>query len=250
MKAQHVTLLALGVSLLLGATAWAEPVTVRFAEGVTRAFPVIRSLEGETLAVGDFIQIARGDRVESRLVFRFKDGSLQDETVVFAQRDVFRLQRYRLVQRGPSFPETLDATFDRDSGRYSVRYRSDDDSPEETIDGSLQLPDDTYNGMLSLILKNLAPGAGQMVSVVAFTPKPRVIKLRLAPMPDDRVVLNGVAQKANRYVIRPELGLFASLLLFDLPSVSCWILPGDAPAFLKAEGPLYFMGPVWRIEPY
>jgi hypothetical protein len=32
--------------------------------------------------------------------------------------------------------------------------------------------------------------------------------------------------------------------------VSCWILPGDAPAFLKAEGPLYFMGPVWRIEPY
>jgi hypothetical protein len=25
---------------------------------------------------------------------------------------------------------------------------------------------------------------------------------------------------------------------------------GEAPAFLRAEGPLYFMGPIWRIEPY
>jgi len=27
-----------------------------------------------------------------------------------------------------------------------------------------------------------------------------------------------------------------------------WILEGEAPAFLKFEGPLYEGGPIWRIE--
>ena len=86
--------------------------------------------------------------------------------------------------------------------------------------------------------------------LVAFTPKPRVVKLRLTPMADEQVTLNESPMQAARYIVKPELGFFASLLLFDLPSLRCWILPGEAPAFLKAEGPLYFMGPVWRIEPF
>src|SRR2546422_3969620 len=38
---------------------------------------------------GDFVQLARGDHVMTRLVFRFADGSLHDETAVFSQRGVF-----------------------------------------------------------------------------------------------------------------------------------------------------------------
>src|SRR6266849_3442799 len=250
MRVLRAALFGLGLPVLLWATAWGEPVTVRFSEGLTRGFPVVRSLDGQTLAFGDFVQVARDDRVETRLTFRSKDGSLHDETVVFSQRSVFRLLAYRLVQRGPSFPEAVNVSFDRPTGHYSVRYRADDDSPEEILDGKLELPEDAYNGMLSLILKNLPSGAGEMVSMVVFMPKPRVIKLRLTPMADERVQLNDASMLATHYVIRPELGLFASLLVSDVPSVRCWILPGEAPAFLKAEGPLYFMGPVWRIEPY
>ncbi len=48
------------------------------------------------------------------------------------------------------------------------------------------------------------------------------------------------------------LGLYSvqtgSLLVTDLPDVKMWILDGEAPAFLKFEGPLYFMGPIWRID--
>jgi hypothetical protein len=40
------------------------------------------------------------------------------------------------------------------------------------------------------------------------------------------------------------------LLVVDLPDVKMWIVPGAAPAFVRAEGPLYFMGPTWRIEPH
>ena len=61
--------------VLPGAEAFAEPVSVRFSEGITRGFPVLRSLTGETLAQGELIQVARGDVVDSRLVFKFRDGS-------------------------------------------------------------------------------------------------------------------------------------------------------------------------------
>ena len=55
--------------------------------------------------------------------------------------------------------------------------------------------------------------------------------------------------RASRYAIKPQLGMFASLLVTDLPDVKCWVLGGEAPGFVRFEGPLYFMGPVWRIDP-
>jgi hypothetical protein len=243
-----VVALAWGV-LAVPAPVGAEAVRVMFQEGVTRAFPVVRSLTGEKLAQGDLVQVARGDVVESRMTFRFTDGSLHDEHVVFSQAGVFSLLRYRLVQRGPSFPETLDAWIDRERERYEVRYRADDESPEQVLTGRFTLPADAYNGMLSLILKNLPGGANVVVQVVAFTPKPRVVKLQLLPLPGDALAVGDAPMQVTRWAIRPQLGLFASLLVADVPDAHCWILPGEAPAFLKAEGPLYFQGPIWRIEP-
>jgi hypothetical protein len=238
--------LGLALTLLLAASARSAPIAVAYQEGVVRAFPVLRSMGNETLAQGDFVQIARGDQVTTRLVFRFKDGSLHDETVVFSQRGLFTMLSYRIVQRGPSFPETLDASVDRETGRYEVRYRADEESDEQHLTGSVTLPDDTYNGMLSLVVKNLAPGVSETVSIVAFTPKPRVVKLQLLPLAKESSPMGEVV----RYHIRPKLGLIASLLVADIPDTRVWILQGEAPTFLKAEGPLYFMGATWRVEPY
>ena len=249
MNPRHmVAALACGVALA-SAPAEAEPVRVQFQEGVTRAFPVVRSLTGQKLAQGDLIQVARGDRVDSRMTFRFADGSLYDEHVVFSQTGVFNLIRYRIVQRGPSFPESIDAAVDRETGRYDVRYRADEDSPEEILSGQFTMPADVYNGMLSLVLKNLPRRTDTIVQVVAFTPKPRLVKMQLVAVADDRVLVSDSSMQVVRWAIRPQLGLFASLLVSDIPDVQCWILPGEAPAFLKAEGPLYFQGPIWRIEP-
>jgi hypothetical protein len=245
-----VGLVGSALTLLITATAHAGPVAVRYQEGVTRGFPVLRSLEDEKLAHGDLVQVADGDRVVSRLVFRFKDGSIHDETVVFSQRGVFTLLTYRLVQRGPSFPETLEAFIDRETGRYEVRYRADDDSPEEQVTGKFTMPDDAYNGMISMIVKNLPPGGTEMVSVVAFTPKPRAVKLQLMPVAEERAAVAGAHLPATRYHVRPQLGLFASLLVMDIPDIRVWVVPGEAPAFLRAEGPLYFMGPIWRVDPH
>ena len=242
--------LAAALVLLPVTAAQAAPVTVRFPEGVTRAFPTLSTLDGQKIAYGDLVQVVRGDRVVSRMTFRFKDGSLYDEMAVFSQRDVFTLLSYRIVQRGPSFPETLEASIDRETESYTVRYRPDDDSPEEVLSGRFTLPDDAYNGMLCLVLKNLAPRATETVSVVAFTPKPRAVKLALVPVGEDPVLVSDSTMPAIRYHLRPQLGLLASLLVVDLPEMRVWVLPGEAPAFLRAEGPLYFMGPIWRIDPH
>lgn len=76
-------------------------------EGTAHGLLLVRSVSGETVRHGDFLQTAHGDRVESRLILRFKDGSLHDEKVTFSQQRVFTMLSYRLVQRGPSFPETV-----------------------------------------------------------------------------------------------------------------------------------------------
>lgn len=240
--------LLLGVTQPAPARLEAAPVPVRFTEGVMRGFPVLRSLSGEKLAQGDLVQIARGDRVESRLLFRFTDGSIHDETAVYSQRGVFTLLSYRLVQRGPSFPETIEASIDRETERYEVRYRADEDSPEEILRGRFTLPPDAYNGLLLTLMKNLPQGQSTTVQVVAFTPRPHLVKLQLVAASEDLMLVGDQAIPAVRFVVRPQLGLFASLLVTDVPDIKYWILAGEAPAFVKFEGPLYFQGPIWRIE--
>src|SRR4030095_8550943 len=124
--------------------ATAAPIPARFPEGVTHGFLALRTTEGKTIARGDLLQLPRGDTVETRLVLRFQDGSLHDETVVFSQEKVFRMLSYHIVQKGPSFPFEIDASVDR-SGSYTVLSRKPKEDTE-TDKGKLDLPPDVYNG--------------------------------------------------------------------------------------------------------
>jgi hypothetical protein len=104
------------VAVLMGLRqASAAPVAVRFVEGLTHGFLVLRNIDGELLASGQLLQFQRGGQVESRMVFRFKDGSIYDETVVFTQERVFTMQSYRLVHRGPEFTEDTEISLERAS---------------------------------------------------------------------------------------------------------------------------------------
>jgi hypothetical protein len=79
----------------------AEQVPVRHMEGLMHGFLALRSLDGKRLADGEMTQIAEGDRVTSRLIFRFRDGSVYDDTTIFSQRGAFRLLADRLLSCGP-----------------------------------------------------------------------------------------------------------------------------------------------------
>lgn len=230
----------------------AAPVAVRHTEGLVHGFLVLRTLSGDTLADGDLIQIVRGYRVTNRLVFRFKDGSVHDETAVFSQRGNFRLLSDHLVQKGPAFQHTMEVSIDGPTGQVTVRT-TDDDGKEKVVINRLDLPPDVANGMVLTLLKNIPSDASQMtVSMVAATPKPRLVKLAITSQGEEPFSIGGSSRKATHYVVKVEIGgaagLVAPLLGKQPPDTHVWILGGEAPAFVKSEGPLFFGGPVWRIE--
>jgi hypothetical protein len=230
----------------------AEPVAVRHAEGLVHGFLSLSTLEGAILASGDLIQVARGDRVTTRLVFHFKDGSIHDETAVFSQRTRFRLVSDHVVQKGPAFERPMDMTIDTASGQVNVRY-TDKDGKEKTEAERLKLPTDVANGLVTTLLKNIRPNAGPAaVSFVAATPKPRLVKLSIAVAGADSFTIAGSPRKATHYVLKVDIGgltgALASFLGKQPPDSHVWILEGEAPAFVRSEAPLFTGGPVWRID--
>jgi hypothetical protein len=72
------------------------------------------------------------DLYDGRLRLEFKDGSLREETAVFSQRDGFRLERYRLVPRGPSF-SGMEIAFDRRSGQDQMFLNGRCGGLEQTV---------------------------------------------------------------------------------------------------------------------
>jgi len=217
-------------------------VPVRWAEGTVHGFLELRSQAGELLARGDLLQVPRDSDVESRLVFHFADSSEFRETVTFTQHQVFRLERYQLVQRGKAFAADLDVTLSR-SGDYEVKTRSHKDGKEERDTGKLDLPADAYNGLIPVIGKDIDRKTGQTVHIVAFTPKPMVIPLQFVPSE----TTPGVVQ----FTLKPKLNALqrvgAALTRRTPPDSHLWIVTAEVPAFVRFEGPMY-SGPVWRVE--
>jgi hypothetical protein len=242
------------IAVLTCWTAEAAPVAVRLPERAVHAHLLLRSLSGETIGEGDVTQVVKArDVVESHLVLRFKDGSLHDEKVVFSQQRVFKMIRYRLIQRGPSFPEQIEVSIERGSAEYKVRSQAGK-GKEEVLTGRFDVPNDTYNGMLVVLLKNLPEGANEPVNVLAFTPAPQVIKLQLLFIGEQTVGVGDLSTKARRYVLKPQIGqlqeLFAKLS-GRLPAdfhIECSMLADKVPSFVEMEGPLQLMGPTVRIE--
>jgi hypothetical protein len=230
----------------------AEQVRVRHMEGLMHGFLALRTLDGRRLADGEMTQIAEGDRVTSRLIFRFKDGSVYDDTTIFSQRGSFRLLSDHLVQRGPSFKQPMEASVEPSSGQVTVRYK-EKDGEEKILKERRDLPSDVANGLLFTLVKHIPPNVSQTtVSLVATTPKPRVVKLEILPEGEKAIASGNTKHKAVRYVVKVKIGgiagLVAPLLGKQPPDIHVWVLTGDAPAFVKLEGPIYAGGPVWRIE--
>ncbi|MEX2241787.1 MAG: hypothetical protein WD775_13965 [Burkholderiales bacterium] len=248
----RTVLFALVTGLLWPQFAAAAPVAVRFVEGVTHGFLVLRTLDGVPIASGDLLQAVRDGAVESRMVFRFKDGSLMDETVVFTQERVFVMQRYRLLQQGPAFDEDTEISLQRASGKYRVTAKARKGGEEEVVEGTLDMPADTYNGMVLNIAKNIPQGARETVHIVAFTPAARLVELEVTQAGEDKVLVGELAKSATHYVFKPRPGAWLTLLATLLgrmpPDSHAWIVTDEVPAFVRFEGPLHPAGPAWRIE--
>lgn len=226
-----------------------EGIAVRYAEGTVHGFLDLRTSTGELLASGDLFQIPKDDGIESRLVFRFADSSLFEETASYTQHHVFALRSYHLVQRGPAFKNDIDASLAA-SGEYVVTAKSRD-GKEKHYQGHLDVPADVSNGIVIVLLKNIPRDESRTVHVVAFTPQPRLVGLELTPQGEERVLNGQGSETAVKFVLKPRLGSFVKFfarLAGKLPPDShAWIVTHEVPMFVRFEGPLY-SGPVWRID--
>jgi hypothetical protein len=239
-------------TFLLASAASAEPVAVRHMEGLVHGFLSLRSPAGDVLASGDLIQDIHGDRVTSRLVFRFKDGSLHDETFVFSQRGEFQLISEHLLQKGPAFPRRLEMKIDCSTNHVEVRYE-DERGKEQVDEQRMDLPPGLANGLLIVLLKNLRPETlPATLSFVAATPRPRLVKLRVTAAGTDPFALAGSARKAVHYVLKVDIGGVAGLLAPFIgkqpPDSHVWILEGEAPAFVRSKAPMFMDGPLWQTD--
>lgn len=245
MKPCHLCFLVLWISAAANAQ-----VAVRHQEGLVHGFLALRTTNGETLADGDLMQTARGDRVTSRLVFHFKDGSLHDESAVFSQRGRFRLISDHLIQKGPAFKHPIDMNVNGKTGNVLVRYT--EDGKEKTVDDHFDLTN-VANGLQLTLLKNIPPDTPETkVGFVVATPKPQLVTLVIKPMGEEPFSTGDAQRKAIHFVAKVDIGgisgVLADLLGKQPPDTNIWILEGEAPAFVKSEGPLTAGGPVWRIE--
>jgi len=244
-------LLVLGALLVAGPLA-AAAIPVRFAEGSIHGFFVLRTQAGRYLAQGDLLEVARDGEIEKTSLFQFQDGSLFRETVVFSQRGVYTLQRYRLEQRGPAFTEDIDIRLERATGKYRVEIRLHKDPVGKVFEGTIELAPDVYNGMIPTVVKDLRPEVQETVHYVAFTPEPKIIQLQIAPHGRERMRVGEGERAAVHYVVKPLLGawlrLFATVLGRVPEDAQVWVMDGEVPAFVGFEGQLCTLGPVWRID--
>jgi hypothetical protein len=214
-------------------------------------FLLLKSSEGKVIAVGDMIQVAHGARVRSRLVFHFIDGSLDDEMTVYVQRQGFQLLSDHHIQKGPSFPKPLDLAVD--VKRCETMSRETKDGKEQVKVEHIDLPDNLANGMIPLVLEDIAPHMEETkVSYLAGSPKPRIVRLAMKPEGRASFFLEGTRRHAKKYTIHVEVegigGVVAPLIGKQPADMHVWVADGEVPTVIKTEGAFYEGGPSWTIE--
>jgi hypothetical protein len=141
---------------------------------------------------------------------------------------------------------------DGTTGEVKVSYRDERGQPQ-TATERFDVPADLANGIITKLLMNARPDAmPKTFSLIAATPKPRMVKLVVAPAARERFSIADSSRQATHHVLKVEIGGVAGVLapLFGKqpPDSHVWIAGGDVPAFVRSEQPLYADGPVWRIE--
>jgi hypothetical protein len=233
---------------LLNPLAEAEPVKVRYSQGSSHGFLALKTLDGHLMATGESTQTVHGGHIISRLIFRFLDGSIDDDVTVFTQSNIFRLISDHHIQHGPSFPKPIDFLIDEDSGTVVSH-----DKEGKLTRAHLDLPADVSNGLPPNLLLNILPSTAETkISYVVPGAKPRVVRLSIKPTGILPFTIGSLRRKATDFTVHVELGgltgVVAPLIGKEPADYHIWLQNGSPPAFVREEGPLYEGGPIWRME--
>lgn len=237
--------------LLIGASAMPDQVAVHFPQGSANGLLLVRSVNGKVIGNGDLTETVHGDRVTCKFALRFDDGSQYEETTEFSEDGKFRVLTYHMIQKGPSFRQAIDMTMDAEKGNVSVTT-TDDNGKKNSWSRQMKIPADVANGIVPFLASNLTPSEPKAtVSMVAATPKPRLVQLTIIPEGVESFPLDGAKIEATRYAVKVDLrgviGPVAKVTGRQPPDTILWVLRGKVPTFLMAQE-TFVDGPVCRIQ--
>jgi len=244
-----IVLTACCLALTLAASA--EQVPVRQSRGTVHGFLVVRDDDGKQIALGDSVDVAHGDRVTSHLTYRFRDGSIDEETTVFSQRGVFRLISDHHVQKGPSFPKPVDILVDA-SGQVTLTDIGKDGKRSVHTE-HMDVPSDLANGLPLTLLLNIKPDApSTTIAMVAPGDKPRLIHITIKPEQEHTITIAGSHRQVTDYSLHIELGgvagVIAPILGKQPKDIHVWVLKDAVPVFIREDGEFYAGGPIWHVQ--
>ena len=233
-------------------TAAAEPISVKHIQRPMYRFMVARLETGKIIANGEFTQVVQGDEVTMRMIYRFLDGSIDDETTTYRQQGTFRLVRNHHIEKGPFFTKPVDFTVEADTGTATSRI-TDRNGKVHVESEHINLPDDLANGFVGTLLLNVPPNAAPFrVGMLAPFSGGRLIRLLMSPEGEQPFQTGGQILKATVFRIHPELGgivgVIAQLIGLQPKDVKVWVLEGEQPAVVRIIGQLGGYGPVVSSE--
>lgn len=231
----------LGAVLALTLAGSAGAVELRWREGTVRGYPVmVDPSSGKVVAWGEHVQRVFGNRLTVSTVFDFGDGRRVEEQTEFEQgRDLSqRKWLWREEVKGD-----IRRMFQVDFTTGQASAMKVENGKRDEWNGKVDVkPGETFAGAgFMFALKNVAErlrgGETVELTAVAFTPKPRAVKVKVFNQGRETVHVAGRDLPADHFVIRPEVPWFAKAFV-KAPDNHLWFHRVPPTAFLLAEGPL------------
>ena len=219
---------------------YGEPISVRFRQGSSHGFLALRTPDGKLIATGESTQTVHGDRVTSRLIFRFRDGSIDDDVTIFTQRDVFRFSQRPPHPARAVIPRT--ARFPHRRAKWNPHKSG----------GGRDVEDGTYRLAARRLELTSAQSSGEYSSVRLGNnrshTRTRAVRLCLPwvsikPTGHLAFAVGSLRRQATDFTLHVELGGMAGVvapMIGKQPAdYHIWLQSGSPPAFVREEGPLY-----------
>jgi hypothetical protein len=238
------------VGVCIALPAWSVP--LRWPEGTLRGFPVVRDASGQQIADGTLTQWIEDGNLHVSATYAFKDGRVVEEQTVLAQHPEVAQLRWSWEERkGTEVERSYSIDF---TTGHAVAHKRGEDVREDHLDDAKQLGRAFAGVGFMYAVKNLArdleKGGEVELTAVAFTPKPRTVKVSIRRDQEEPLTMGGRTLAAERFVIHPEIPLaFIAKLFVKAPDQYLWFYKPSPPAFLRADIPLAEPSdPIIRIE--
>jgi hypothetical protein len=220
-------------------------------EGSAHGFPALRSIDGELLAQGEFLQRVEGDHLRRTIHYTFGVGHWVEETSSLRQDP-------ELVQESWTWQEVRDGIVER---RFEIDFAAGTAAAEKREDGrvkrwsarldlqpGLAFAGSAFSLALGRERERLQRGEHVELQGVGFLPKPKAATLEVSYVGLERMTMGDRTVFGEHYLLHPKIPAVLRLFV-DPPDANLWLTSPQPSAFLRWEGPMAEAGdPIVRVD--